>query len=38
MRALDRSNFCRKQIEEELDDVYQCVDVDVFELGLMGHH
>jgi hypothetical protein len=32
MRALERSNFCMKQIEvEELDDVYQCVD-DVFEL------
>lgn len=39
MRALERSNFCMKRIEEEeLDDVYQCVDVDVFELQLMGHH
>jgi predicted nicotinamide N-methyase len=39
MRALERSNFCMKRIkEEELDDVYQCVDVDVFEIGLMGHH
>jgi hypothetical protein len=37
MRALERSNFCMIK-EEELDDVYQCVDVDVFELRLMGHH
>lgn len=34
MRAVGESNFSmRKLIDSELDEVYQCVDVDVYELS-----
>lgn len=35
MRALECSNFSMKRVpEDDLDIVYQCVDVDVFEIHL----
>lgn len=37
MKAMEKSNlFMRKLKNVELDDVYQCVDVDVYELNTRG--